>query len=136
MSLQRSCRHPSYRRTCPPLRGDSIEDKTSDSVWTRVLNTSSTGPQLCSGQTPRRALCRFRRGWLPSLPNRGALPPERGLDRTLAFRTASAAGLPREAGFVRRPSAQSAHRPPERGLMPTGACVRAAILPPERDEIR
>jgi len=136
VSLQRSCRHPSWPRTCPPLRGDSIEEKTSDLVLDPGPNTSSTGPQLYSGRPPRRAPIRFRRGWLPSLPNRGTLPPERDLDRTLAFYTASAACLPREAGFVRWPSAQSAHRPPERGWMPTGACVRAAIcLPRETDPL-
>jgi hypothetical protein len=45
------------------------------------------------------------------------VPPERGLGRTLAFRTASASHHPKAARLVRRPSALSSHAPPEGGTV-------------------
>lgn len=119
----------------PPLRAGDVEGRTSDSVLgpgpIHVIHRTAT---VVRASTPEGAIPRS--AWLvPSLHNRGHRASRERLGRTLAFCTASASCLPREARAGRWPSALSSQAPPEggtgltappeRGPAQTGACVGA-----------
>jgi len=113
MCLQRGCRLLVTPSAHPPLRAGDIEDTTSDLVLgpgpIHVIHRTAT---VVRASTPEGAIPRS--AWLvPSLHNRGHRASRERLGRTLAFCTASASCLPREARAGRWPSALSSQAPPK-----------------------
>jgi len=145
MRLQRSCRLlVTHLLAHPPLRAGDVEGRTSDSVLgpgpIHVIHRTAT---VVRASTPEGAIPRS--AWLvSSLHNRGHRASRERLGRTLAFCTASASCLPKEARAGRWPSALSSQAPPEggtgltappeRGPAQTGACVGRNPVSRERQD--